>query len=173
MRYDFFRWLATLAICAPALVLAGKPKSCVTAGEAARMVNKDVCVTAHVYDVVRLSDGTRFLDVCPPQMTDDDCRFTIVSYWGDADEVGSLQQYRNKNVRIRGSIAPINGRSMMILSHARQFNGGRPRFRPNPMLSGGFDAAASRPAFTAPGLSVHGRHRSFMSVRSQKIVSGK
>lgn len=137
------------------------------------MVNKDVCVTAHVYDVVRLSDGTRFLDVCPPQMTDDDCRFTIVSYWGDYDEVGSLQKYRNLDVRIRGAIAPMNGRTMMILSHARQFNGGRPRFRPNPIFSGGFDAAASRPAFAAPGLNAHGRHRSFMSIRSQETVSGK
>lgn len=173
MRYNFFRLLAAIVICAPALALAGKPKSCLTAGEAARLVNKDVCVSAHVYDVVRLSDGTRFLDVCPPQMTDDDCRFTIVSYWGDYDEVGNLEKYRNMNVRIRGSIAPMNGRTMMILSHARQFDGGRPRFRPNPMLSGGFDAAASRPAFAAPGLNVHGSHRSFMSIRSQKTLSGK
>ena len=34
------------------------------------MVNKDVCVTAHVYDVVQLPDGTRFLDVCTPDTTD-------------------------------------------------------------------------------------------------------
>ncbi len=30
------------------------------------MVDKDVCITAHVYDVVELADGTRFLDICTP-----------------------------------------------------------------------------------------------------------
>jgi hypothetical protein len=50
-----------------------------TADEATKLVNKDVCVTAHVYDVVELPDGTRFLDVCTPETTDDQCRFTIVT----------------------------------------------------------------------------------------------
>ena len=165
MRCNGFRLLA-IVLCVPAVAMAGKPKSCVTAGEAAGMNDKDVCVSAHIYNVVRLADGTRFLDVCPPQMPDSDCRFTIVSYSDDHGTVGDLQAYRNRDVRIRGVIEPMNGRSVMILSHARQFHGGRPRFRPNPMLSGGFDAAASRPAFAAPGLNSHGSHRSFMNTRS-------
>ena len=77
----------------PALAFAGKQKPCVTADEATTLVNKDVCVTAHVYDVVELPDGTRFLDVCTPETTDEKCKFTIVSLWEDRDEVGELCRF--------------------------------------------------------------------------------
>jgi len=35
--------------------------------EASKLLNKDVCIAAHVYDVVELPNGTRYLDVCTPQ----------------------------------------------------------------------------------------------------------
>ena len=75
-------WLAVLLVCAPAMAVAGSAKKCVSADEATKMVNKDVCVSAHIYDVVELPDGTRFLDVCTPQTPDDKCRFTMVSLAG-------------------------------------------------------------------------------------------
>ena len=56
-------WVVLLAALAPALAFAGKPRPCLTAEEASKLVNKDVCVSAHIYDVVELPDGTRFLDV--------------------------------------------------------------------------------------------------------------
>src|SRR5271163_3722648 len=49
---------------------AGGPQSkntgrpCLSVAEAAQQPNKDICVSAHVFDVVELKDGTRFLDVC-------------------------------------------------------------------------------------------------------------
>jgi hypothetical protein len=95
----------------PALAFAGKQKPCVTADEATTLVNKDVCVTAHVYDVVQLPDGTRFLDVCTPETTDEKCKFTIVSLWEDRDDVGELTKYRNMNVQIRGIVRPMHGRA--------------------------------------------------------------
>ena len=95
----------------PALAFAGQPKPCVTANEATTLVNKDVCVTAHVYDVVQLPDGTRFLDVCTPETTDAQCKFTIVSLWEDRDDVGELTKYRNMNVQIRGIVRPMHGRA--------------------------------------------------------------
>jgi len=81
-------WLVLLAAVSPALAFAGSPKPCVTADEATKLVNKDVCITAHVYDVVELPDGTRFLDVCTPDTPDEKCRFTIVSLREDREEVG-------------------------------------------------------------------------------------
>ena len=72
------RWLVLIALAAPVAALAAAPKPCLTAEEASKMLNKDVCISAHVYDVVELPDGTRFLDVCTPQTSDDACRFTIV-----------------------------------------------------------------------------------------------
>ena len=72
-------WVVLLAAIAPGMALAGKTKPCVTAEEATELVNKDVCVSAHIYDVVELPDGTRFLDVCKPETPDEKCRFTIVS----------------------------------------------------------------------------------------------
>jgi len=61
-----------LMFALPALAFAGT-KPCVTADQASKLLNKDVCVTAHVFDVVELPNGTRFLDVCTPETPDDAC----------------------------------------------------------------------------------------------------
>ena len=68
------------------------------------------------------------------QTPDDLCRFTIVSLWEDHGEVGELRKYKDIDVRIRGLIQPMDGLAGMVLSHARQFNGGPPKFKPNPKL---------------------------------------
>jgi len=161
----------TLAVCT--LAVAAKPKPCLTATQAAQMLNKDVCVSAHIYDVVQLSDGTRFLDVCSPQTADDQCRFTIVSYREDSREVGELNKYRDMNVEIRGIVQPMHGRAGMVLSHVRQFSGGPPRFRPNPMLARGFNAEQERPPVSDPNLRAHGGRRAFMNTRDQETLPGK
>src|ERR1017187_5302035 len=99
-------WLVCLALAAYTSAFAASKKPCVTADEASKLVNKDVCVSAHVYDVVQLSDGTRYLDVCSPETTDEACRFTIISLWEDHDEVGELMKYRDMNVQVRGIVQP-------------------------------------------------------------------
>jgi len=152
----------------PAVALAGQ-RSCVTAGQAAAMLNKDVCIAAHVYDVVQISDGTRYLDVCPPEIRDEDCRFTIVSLREDREVVGELGRYRNADVKVRGVVRPMHGRTGIVLSHARQFSGGPPRFRPNPMLARGFDAEQDRPPLADPNLRSQGHARAFMNNRSRQI----
>jgi hypothetical protein len=164
---------AVLALCLPAYCFAHTPKPCVSAEQAAKMLNKDVCISAHIYDVVQLSDGTRFLDVCPPQTPDADCRFTVVSLPQDYDTVGRLQQYRNSDVRIRGIVRPMHGRAGMLLSHARQFHGGPPRFRPNPLLAHGFTADRARPPVYDPNLRRQGGRRAFMNNRDQESPPAK
>jgi hypothetical protein len=166
------RWLVLLLVAVP-LPAMGAQKPCVTADRAAKLVNTDVCVTAYVYDVVHLPDGTRFLDLCTPQTSDDDCRFTIVSLWQDHDEVGELGKYRNMNVQIRGIVQPMHGRAGMVLSHARQFSGGPPKFRPNPKLARGFDAEQSRPPVNDPNLRSQGGRRAFMNTRDQETRPAK
>jgi hypothetical protein len=161
-------WLALLFSAAPITALAAAQKPCFTAEEASKLVNKDVCVTAYIYDVVQLPDGTRFLDVCTPQTPDDACHFTIVSLWEDHDEVGELQKYRNMNINVRGMVQPMHGRAGMILSHARQFNGGPPKFRPNPLLARGFNASQNRPPVNDPNLRSQGSGRAFMNSRDQE-----
>lgn len=161
-------WLAVLLVCAPALAVAGSAKKCVSADEASKMVNKDVCVSAHIYDVVELPDGTRFLDVCTPQTPDDKCRFTVVSLWEDRDEVGELKKYRDMDVQIRGIVQPMHGRAGMVLNHARQFYGGPPKFKPNPLLAHGFNAEESRPVVNDPNLRSQGGRRAFMNTRDQE-----
>ncbi len=170
MRFSLSGMAAMTALLMPFPCHGAKPAACVSAEQAAQMVNKDVCVSAHIYDVVRLADGTRFLDVCPPQMPDEQCRFTVVSFRDDYSSVGTLQKYRDMDVHIRGIVEPMRGRTGMILSHARQFNGGRPKFRPNPLLAGGFDAEESRPPGYTHNLNTEGRHRSFMNSRSQETL---
>ena len=48
--------------------------------------------------------------VCPPETSDEHCRFTVVSFWQDHDEVGELEKYRDMNVQIRGIVQPMHGR---------------------------------------------------------------
>ena len=163
-------WLGVLFLCAPGIVFAGAPKPCVPADAAAKMLNKDICISAHVYDVVQLSDGTRFLDVCSPETPDAACRFTIVSLWEDRDTVGELKKYRDQNVQVRGIVRPMHGRSGMLLSHARQFYGGPPKFKPNPLLARGFNAEESRPPLHDPNLRAQGGRRAFMNTRDQETL---
>ena len=162
------RWLVLIALAAPVAALAAAPKPCLTAEEASKMLNKDVCISAHVYDVVELPDGTRFLDVCTPQTSDDACRFTIVSAWEDHDEVGELRKYRDMDVQVRGIVQSMHGRAGMVLSHARQFYGGPPKFKPNPQLARGFSADQSRPPVNDPNLRSQGASRAFMNTRDQQ-----
>jgi hypothetical protein len=134
------------------------------------MLNKDVCISAHIYDVVQLPDGTRFLDVCTPETPDEKCRFTVVSLWEDHDAVGELKKYRDLDVQIRGIVQPMHGRAGLVLSHARQFNGGPPKFKPNPRLAHGFNGEASRPPISDPNLRPQGGARAFMNSRDQEKV---
>jgi hypothetical protein len=126
-----------------------------------------------VYDVVELPNGTRFLDVCSPRTPDEACRFTIVSMGEDRDEVGELRKYKDMDVRMRGIVRPMHGRAGMMLSHARQFYGGPPKFKPNPRLAHGFDAEASRPPVYDPNLRSQGGGRVFMNSREQETRPAK
>jgi hypothetical protein len=167
------RRLALVFVCAQGLLFAASPKPCVSADEASKLLNKDVCVSAHVYDVVELTNGMRFLDVCTPQTPDDACRFTIVSMSEDRDEVGELRKYKDMDVRIRGLVQPMHGRAGMVLSHARQFSGGPPKFKPNPKLAQGFNSEQSRPPISDPNLSSQGSRRAFMNTRDQETRPAK
>ena len=156
-------FVLTLSVAACA-----KDKPCVTADEAAKHPNKDVCVTAHVYDVVQLPDGTRYLDICSPDTADDRCQFTIISLWEDREEVGELLKYRGEDVHVRGIVRPMHGRAGMQLSHVRQFYGGPEKFKPNPRLLHGFDGDNERMPVHDPNLRPQGRVRSFMNTRDQE-----
>jgi hypothetical protein len=166
-------WAVLLVAGWPALAFSGRAKPCVTTEEATTLVNKDVCVTAHVYDVVELPDGTRFLDVCTPETPDDQCRFTIMSLREDQEEVGELRKYRDMDVQVRGIVRPMHGRAGLLVSHARQFYGGPPKFKPNPKLVRGFDAEQSRPPVNDPNLRSQGGRRAFMNTRNTEILPAK
>jgi len=152
---------------------ASRPKVCVGVDEAFGMMNRDVCIAAHVYEVVQLQDGTRFLDICAPDTPDERCRFTIVSFWEDRAEVGELGRFRDVNVEVRGVVRPMHGRAGMVVSHARQFYGGPPKFRPNQRLARGFTGAQERPPLADPNLRSHGRGRGFMSSRDRETLPRK
>ncbi len=152
---------------------AAGPKSCVTAEEASKMLNKDVCISAHVYEVVELADGTRFLDICTPDTPDERCRFTLVSFFEDRDEVGELRNYRDLDVHVRGIVRSMHGRAGMVVSHARQFYGGPPRFKANPRLARGFTGQQERPPIADPNLRSQGPGRGFMNNRDREALPRK
>jgi hypothetical protein len=173
MPHGPVRWLVLLLVTVSIPVLAAKPRACLTADQASQMLNKDICINAHVYEVVQLPDGTRFLDICTPQTPDDACHFTILSPREDRDDVGELRKYRDADVHVRGIVQPMHGRVGMVLSHARQFNGGPPKFRPNPKLARGFSADQPRPAINDPNLRHQGAGRAFMNTRDQETRTVK
>lgn len=139
--------------------------TCYSPEEALAHLNKDICVSAHVYDVVELSDGTRFLDVCSPETSDAQCRFTIMSMSGDRKDVGELNQYRQQDIHIRGIVRPYEGRAEIILSNARQFHGGREKFRPNPALLKGFSAEDHKSGINDPALRSGHHHSVFRTTQ--------
>ncbi len=170
--------LATLAagllLSHPALAAGHKTAApCVSAAEASQHPNTEVCVSAHIYEVVELSDGSRFLDVCPQALSDNDCRFFILSLPEDRETVGPLRQYKDMDVRIRGVIRPMHGRMGILLSHIRQFSGGHERFKPNPMLLKGFNAQSERMPVHDPNLSSSGRTRTFMNNQDKITLPDK
>jgi hypothetical protein len=162
------RILGLMALAgALALSAHAKEKPCVTADEAAKLVSKDVCVTAHVYDVVQLPDGTRYLDICSPDTSDDRCQFTLISLWEDREEVGELLKYRGEDVHVRGIVRPMHGRAGLQISHMRQFYGGPEKFKPNPRLLHGFEGDSEKAPVRDPNLQGQGHARSFMNTRDQ------
>jgi hypothetical protein len=166
-------WLVLSGLAGPLPGFAAGPKPCVPIDQAPKQLSKDICISVHIYDVVELPDGTRFLDVCAPQTTDDACRFTIISLREDHIEVGELRKYRDMDVQVRGIVQPMHGRAGMVLSHARQFYGGPPKFKPNPRLARGFSADQSRPPINDPNLRSQGSGRAFMNTRDQEAAPSK
>lgn len=157
----------------PAVVFAAKSKPCVESVDASKYLNKDICISAHVYDVVKLDNGARFLDVCPPDMRDADCHFTIVSLPEDLNEVGELERYRDADVHVRGIVQSVHGQAGMLLSHARQFRGGPPKFRPNQLLIRGFAGDTEKAAVHDPNLRSQGGHRGFMNSNNRETLTGR
>ena len=151
-------------------IAAGATKPCVTPDEAAKHLNKDICISAHIYDVVDVSRGDSYLDVCAPGTPDEQCRFTFLSFRRDRNEVGDLHRFRNSDVEVRGLLQEMHGRSAMIISHARQFHGGPPKFRPNPRLARGFDAEDDRTPISDANLRSHGAPRSFMNRNDREAL---
>lgn len=173
MRRSRFAGLLPIFILTSTAVIAAKPKPCVSTDEAGKMLKQDICISAHVYDVVEVDDGTRFLDVCSPETPDEQCRFTIVSLAEDRDTVGELRMYRDQDVQVRGIVQPLSGRSGIYVSHSRQFSGGAPRFRPNPLLTHGFNAEKNKPPVSDPNLKSQGGRRAFMNSRNKESLPAR
>ena len=165
-------FILALGLC-PYVVFGAKPIACVNPADAAKYLNQDICISAHVYDIVKLDDGTRFLDVCPHETPDAQCHFTILSLPQDWNEVGELEKYRDADVHVRGIVIPVHGRAGMMLSHARQFYGSPPKFRPNPLLLRGFAGDTDKPAIRDPNLRSSGGHRGFMNSNNRETLPGK
>lgn len=139
-----------LLICT---TLHAAPRVCHPATDAARYTGKDICIAAHIYDIVELRDGTRFLDTCSPDTSDENCRFTIASLPQDRHEAGNLDSLRGRDIELRGIIHSVNQRSLIYFSNARQLHGGAEKFRPNPALLHGFSAEDGKAPVHDPSLS--------------------
>ena len=127
-------------------------------------------MSAHVYDVVQLPDGSQLLDICAPDVPDDQCKFLLVSLREDREDVGELSRYRNQNLKVRGIVRSMHGRMGIVLSHLRQFSGGAEKFKPNPQLLHGFNGQTDQMPVRDPNLRASGRHRSFTDAREKETI---
>jgi len=162
--------------CVPVASLIGTTNSADRSApdaEQAAPVNREVCVAAHVYQVVELEDGTRFLDVCPAAVPDADCRFVLLSLPIDREEVGDLKRLGGLDIQLRGTLRRMHGRVGIYLSHARQLEGGPEKFRPNPKLLREFSGESDRMGVRDPNLRSSGHHRSFMNRDLKEAVPAK
>ena len=134
--------------------------ACISPDQALQHVDKNTCVTAHVYRVVDAARGTHFLDVCSPQTPDADCHFFVVSFGRDRKSVGDLQALVNQTIHIRGTVQTIQGRADIVLSSQRQLHGGKEKFHPNPQLVKSFSAENGGQGFNANNgtMGQHGVH---------------
>ncbi len=141
-------------------VYASSRRACIPPDDALRHVNKDVCITAHIYRVVDAMDGIHFLDVCSPETADSDCHFFILSLGRDQKSVGDIQNLVNQTIQIRGTVHTIQGRAEIVLSTRRQLHGGKEQFHPNPQLVKTFSAEHGGQAFSAKNgtMGQHGVH---------------
>ena len=148
--------LLALALLLAPPVLASPP-TCFPLDDLEMRTARDVCIAAHVYNVVTVENGTHFLDLCRPETADAQCRFSIVSYNADHGSVGNLEQLRGKDVEIRGAIQRYGSRYLMILNDEGQLHHQAPHFRPDPRLLSAFSAEEGAPA-DAPELRVNFHH---------------
>ena len=166
MRHSALGCSVLLGVLIAPAVLSAATASCYHPDDAIHHLNKNLCISAHVYAVVELADGTRFLDVCRPETPDAQCRFLIVSLRQDRKDVGDLEQLRSRDIEIRGTVHSFNDQSGIILSHARQLHGGAEKFRPNPALMKGFAAEDGKAAFDDPAFKGGGHHHKSANPRN-------
>lgn len=127
--------------------------TCHPASDAARYTGKDVCISAHVYNIAQLRDGTRFLDTCSPDTKDEDCRFTIAALPEDTRDVGDLNPLVGKDIQLRGTVHSVDDRALVYLTRSQQLHGGSEKFHPNPSLLAGFSAEQGKAPVHDPSLS--------------------
>jgi hypothetical protein len=144
--------LASAALPAYAAVLLKQP--CIGTEDTSSHINKDVCVKAHIYDVVAMPGGITFLDTCSPETNNGQCHFTIASMPEDRDDVGNLNALRGRDIEIRGNVRDFPRSSTphreILLTHERQLHGGAEKFRPNPELLHKYSAEDHSLAFRDP-----------------------
>ncbi len=136
-------WHAISVVLLCGAALAQKSSPCVNTEAAAASEGKNICLAAHVYNIAEL-DGTRFLDLCTPETSDDDCHFFVASFASDRDAVGDLAALRDTDIQIRGTVQLYQGRTMMVLNRRQQLHGGNEKFVPNPQLTGEAFAGRNR-----------------------------
>ncbi|HWZ12560.1 MAG TPA: hypothetical protein VNX22_05410 [Acidobacteriaceae bacterium] len=161
-----------LAGAASASASTSTPKNCITPEDTMKNLGKNVCLRAHVYDVQETDTGTRYLDVCAPQVKDDECKFYIVSFQSDEKHVGNLEPLRNADIEIRGTVREYHGRAEIVLNDQQQLHNGKERFRPNPALSK-FDASTGHVAFKDPSASLVVHANGAFSHRYGKSATSK
>ena len=154
MRYSALFLLSALM---PAAIAHARTPACSPADDARLHSSEDICLQAHVFDIVTVAGGTRFLDLCSPDTSDDACHVSVVSYAKDRKQVGDIEAVRGKDISIRGALQNYNGHYVLVLNDERQLRGGAAHFTPDPRLLRSTSAESGEDK--SPELRVNFHHR--------------
>lgn len=87
-------------------------RSCIDISQAGAHTGENVCVSGRVLRVFTSRSQNTFLDFCPDYR---DCAFTSVIFAPDRSKFGDLSALTGRQIEIRGTIVPYQGRPEIVI----------------------------------------------------------
>ena len=89
-----------------------RDKGCIDFHDAGSHIGEEAFVSGRVLRVFVSHASNTFLDFCPDYR---DCPFTSVIFSSDREKFGDVQTLKGRQVEIRGSVTPYNGRAEIVI----------------------------------------------------------
>jgi hypothetical protein len=130
--YNHFMSKVTFLIASGLLLLYAIPlcsADCISIHEAVKHVGEVKCVTGKVLRVRIGDEGVHVLDFCQDANA---CRFTVVVFPSDLEDVGDVRQLEGRTIEIHGTVKNFDGDAEIIFRRISQLRSGMSLIPPLP-----------------------------------------